>query len=72
MREYASPVGLRLPTCSSKPFSSQANVAAADLPSGVKYVVRLYDPSGALVATRTMSDKLGAKEFDEEDFHVTP
>jgi len=55
-----------------KKGTNQMNTAAVDLPSNVKYVVRLYKPNGDLVATKTMSDKLGAKEFDEEDFYVTP
>jgi hypothetical protein len=39
-----------------------------DLPSGVKYFVAACN-GGTLLSSRTLKEKLGNKEFDEEDFY---
>ena len=45
-----------------------------NLPSGIKYYVAVCDVPGVTPGywpARYMSDKLGNKEFDEEDFYVS-
>jgi hypothetical protein len=47
------------------------------LPSGAQYYVRICAPSGSTIPdanwpARSMDHKLGNKEFDEEDFYVSP
>jgi hypothetical protein len=46
----------------------QDTAGVNDLPDGVKYVVQICN-GGTEVARRTMRDKLGKREFDEEDFY---
>ena len=46
-----------------------------NLPYGIRYYVAVCDVPGVTPGywpARYMSDKLGSKEFDEEDFYITP
>jgi len=46
-----------------------------EVPSGIKYWVGVCspsNPSGAFAAGRYIDHKLANKEFDEEDFYITP
>ena len=42
---------------------------ANDLPDGIKYVVQVCNGSTQISPLRTLTNKLGKKEFDEEDFY---
>jgi hypothetical protein len=56
-----------------KSGSSQSDASATNLPSGVKFYVGVCNaPAGAFNAARYIDHKLANKEFDEEDFYITP
>jgi hypothetical protein len=42
---------------------------ANDLPDGVRYVVQVCNGGTQLGSLRMLTNKLGKKEFDEEDFY---
>lgn len=52
----------------SKQGSNQDDTTASNIASGYQYVVQLCDGSTP-VAARTLKNKLGNQEFDEEDFN---
>lgn len=54
-----------------KAGSNQTLTTAPALPSKVQYSMVVCDPSNVSVATRTMSDRMKDKEFDQEDFRLT-
>jgi hypothetical protein len=49
--------------------TDQGPAGTNDLPDGVKYVIQTCNDSSQLGPLRTLANKLGKKEFDEEDFY---
>jgi len=49
--------------------TDQGGSGTNDLPDGVKYVVQICSGNAQVGTLRSLADKLGKKDFDEEDFY---
>jgi Bacterial Ig-like domain (group 3) len=49
--------------------TDQGTAGANDLPDGVKYIIQICNGNTQVGTLRTLTNKLGKKEFDEEDFY---